>query len=190
MSRYLPIAVVFTEDTGFFRKSGFNPQQIRFALTVDLKEARFARGASTLTMQVAKNLFLSRDKTVSRKLEEVILTEYLAQRFSKDEILELYLNLAEFGPDLYGVKAAARHYFGKSPASLTFPEALFLAAMLPSPVRLHALKTGSRLADAYADRIDYLMGEAAKAGLVSEAEVEEQRAHSIVFAPVAAREAL
>jgi membrane peptidoglycan carboxypeptidase len=181
MSRFLPIAVVMTEDGGVFRRDGFNRAQIEYAFATDLAERRFARGASTLTMQLAKNLFLSRDKVLSRKLEEIVLTLYLSQRFTKDDILELYLNVVEFGPDIYGVRAAAAHYFGKGPANLTLAESLFLASLLPSPVKLHGLKNPNGVPDAYTASFHHLMDLAQKAGLITEAEMETGKAETIVF---------
>ena len=129
-----------TEDGGFFRHHGFNTCAIRTALIANIKAGRFVRGASTITMQLAKNLFLSREKTLSRKLEELILTDYLEQTFTKDEMMELYLNVIEFGPDVYGVTAAADHYFGRTPAELNLAECLFLASLLPQPLRYHHLR--------------------------------------------------
>ena len=114
ISPFMQVAVLTTEDGGFFHHHGFNHAAIRNALLANLKARRFVRGASTITMQLAKNLFLSREKTLSRKLEEVILTDYLEQAFTKDEMIELYLNVIEFGPDVYGITAAADHYFGRA----------------------------------------------------------------------------
>jgi hypothetical protein len=179
MSRFMPIAVVMTEDGGEFKRSGFNRAQIQYAFEIDLAERRFARGASTLTMQLAKNLFLSRKKTAARKIEEVILTEYMSQQFTKEEILELYLNVVEFGPNIYGVRAAAAHYFGKGPANLTLRESLFLAAMLPSPVKLHGLK--GNLPDAYVQSIDRWIDMMKQARIVTEDEAEKAVAEAIVF---------
>ena len=115
ISPYMQVAVLTTEDGGFLKHHGFNRASIRSSIVANLKARRFARGASTITMQLAKNLFLSRDKTLSRKLEEVVLTDYLEQTFSKDELMELYLNVIEFGPAVYGITAAAEHYFGRTP---------------------------------------------------------------------------
>ena len=102
ISPYMQVAVLTTEDGGFPQHHGFNRASIRSSIVANLKARRFVRGASTITMQLAKNLFLSRDKTLSRKLEEVVLTDYLEQTFSKDELMELYLNVIEFGPAVYG----------------------------------------------------------------------------------------
>ena len=181
MSRFLPISIVMTEDGGVFRRDGFNRAQIKYAVVTDLKERRFARGASTLTMQLAKNIFLSRDKLLARKLEELVLTLYLSQFFSKEEILELYLNVVELGPDVYGVRAGAAHYFGKGPGNLSLSESLFLASMLPSPVKLHGLKSASGVPDVYVASFHHLMDLAKQSGLISEQELEAGKAETIVF---------
>jgi membrane peptidoglycan carboxypeptidase len=133
-------------------------------------------------MQLAKNIFLSRDKVLARKLEEAVLTEYLSQRFTKNEILELYLNVIEFGPDVYGVRAAAAHYFGKGPANLSFAEALFLASLLPSPVKLHNIKGSGKVPDAWMLSIRHLMDLAHDSHLVSDADLEEAKSEEITFA--------
>ena len=111
-------AVLTTEDGAFYKHHGFNHAAIRNSAAANLKARRFVRGASTITMQLAKNLFLSREKTLSRKIEEVILTDYLEQAFRKDDMMELYLNVIEFGPDVYGVTQAAEYYFGRKPEEL------------------------------------------------------------------------
>jgi membrane peptidoglycan carboxypeptidase len=119
-------------------------------------------------MQLAKNLFLGRDKTLARKLEEVVLTTYLEQVLDKHEILELYANTVEFGPSVYGIRAAADHYFGCEPAELTPARHMFLASLLPSPVRLHAqLAREGRLSANWRGRIEAALRLAHKRGLLS-----------------------
>jgi membrane peptidoglycan carboxypeptidase len=181
MSRYLPVAVLMTEDGGVFRRKGFNEAQIDYAVRTDLRERRFARGASTMTMQLAKNLFLSRDKVLARKLEEVILTKYLSERFTEDEILELYLNIVELGPDIYGVAAGARAFYGKTPAELSLAESLYLAAILPSPVRFYAMKRAGSVPPYWMASIRHLMELAHTSHLISDEELEEGREESIAF---------
>ena len=111
----------------FHKHHGFNHNAIRNSVAgANLKARRFVRGASTITMQLAKNLFLSREKTLSRKIQEVVLTDYLEQAFRKDDMMELYLNVIEFGPDVYGVTRAAEYYFGRKPEELNLPECFFL----------------------------------------------------------------
>lgn len=126
-------AVVVAEDARFYQHSGFDLQALRQALEYDLQQKRLARGASTITQQLAKNLYLSREKTLTRKLKEFYLAYRLEQELSKERILELYLNLIEIGPLVHGVGEGARFYFGKPASALTPAECAFLAAMLPGP---------------------------------------------------------
>jgi hypothetical protein len=133
VSPYLVAAVLAHEDASFFRHKGFSTFAIRESLARNIAAGRFERGASTLTMQLAKNLFLNREKVLVRKLREVIYTWWLEKGFGKESTLELYLNVVEFGPFIYGVRNASLHYFGREPAALSPAEATFLAVILPSP---------------------------------------------------------
>jgi len=137
ISPFVPAAVISHEDGAFYEHGGFAPWAIRDALVRDLKEGRYVVGASTISMQLAKNLYLQREKTIARKVQEVILTWWLENALSKDEILELYLNVIEYGPGVYGIRHAAAYYFGREPIDLSPAEAAFLACMLPSPTRYH-----------------------------------------------------
>jgi membrane peptidoglycan carboxypeptidase len=154
---------------------------MRNALVADLKAGHVVRGASTITMQLAKNLFLSRDKTLSRKLEEIILADYLESTFTKQEMMELYLNVIEFGPGIYGVTHAAAYYFGRTPAELNLAESLFLASTLPSPLRFAKLAEKPRLSDSWSKRLRDLMLIAAKLRTISPAELEEGLKEEVVF---------
>lgn len=131
-------AVLAHEDAGFFSHKGFARWAIKDALIANLKAKRFVRGASTISMQLVKNIFLHRKKTLARKLQEVILTWWVESSMDKVSMLELYLNVIEYGPNLYGIKAASEHYFGKHPSELTAAESLFLATLLPNPKSYHA----------------------------------------------------
>jgi len=126
-------AVVASEDANFYAHEGVDYEAMKEAIRADLQRGKFVRGGSTITQQLAKNLFLTREKTVTRKLKELILARRLDDALSKARILELYLNVVELGPMVYGVGHAARYYFGKPPAALTVRECAFLAAMLPGP---------------------------------------------------------
>ncbi len=139
ISPYLTAAVLTTEDGKFWKHKGITLPEIRRAIELNLKKGGLHHGASTITMQLAKNLFLGRERTVSRKLQEVIMVWYLESYFTKEEILELYFNIIEYGPSLYGIKDAAMHYFGRTPAELTPLESVFLIKMLPSPVSRHRI---------------------------------------------------
>lgn len=130
-------AVLTTEDGGFWRHSGFLPSQFSEAMRRNLKAGRIRLGASTITMQMVKNVLLSHERTFSRKLQELFLTWYVERTLTKQRIMEIYLNVIEFGPGIYGVTHAASHYFAKTPQQLNSLEAAYLALMLPSPVRRH-----------------------------------------------------
>jgi monofunctional glycosyltransferase len=126
-------AILISEDSAFYQHQGFDWSQIRESFETNWREGRFARGGSTITQQVVKNVFLTNEKTVWRKLQEAILAVRIERQLKKRRILEVYLNIAEFGQGLYGIGPAARFYFGKSPASLSAKEGAFLAMLLPSP---------------------------------------------------------
>jgi hypothetical protein len=181
ISPFMIVAVMTTEDGGFYRHHGFSRGAIRSALIDNLKARRFVRGASTVSMQLAKNLFLTREKTVGRKLEEVVLTDYLEQTFTKDELMELYLNVIEFGPDVYGIGPAARDYFGRSASELNLAESLFLSSVLPSPLKLHALKFADHLSDGWQRTLAHLMSISHRSGLISQAELDQGRDETVFF---------
>lgn len=130
-------AVVVAEDTSFFTHSGFATGEIREAIDKAVKEFGLPRGASTITQQLAKNLWLSPSRNPIRKAKEAVLTWQLEKALTKRRILEVYLNVVEFGPGVYGAQAASRHYFRKPAAELTDDEAAQLAAALPRPSIWH-----------------------------------------------------
>ena len=137
ISVHLKRAVLVAEDIGFFRHHGFAPQNMREAMTEALEERKLPRGASTITQQLAKNLWLSPSRSPLRKAREAVLTWQLERTLSKRRILECYLNVVEFGPGVYGAEAASRRYFGKPAAELNEDEAARLAAGLPRPRAWH-----------------------------------------------------
>ncbi len=181
VSPFMEVALTTTEDGAFRRHHGFNQGAIRSSIVANLKARRFVRGASTITMQLAKNLFLSREKTLSRKLEEVILTDYLEQAFSKDEVLELYLNVVEFGPAVYGIGAAAEYYFGRPPAELDIAESFFLASLLPAPLHYAAMRDAGDVPEARMQILRSLIRTARSRGLISDEELLEGLRQPIVF---------
>lgn len=133
MSPLMPQAAITLEDPGFHGHHGFMPEAFENSLKADLEASKFVRGGSTITMQLAKNLWLRRNKALGRKVQEVLLSIALESCLSKDEIVETYLNVVEFGPDLYGIGPASRHYFGEPPMSLDAVQAFYLASILPAP---------------------------------------------------------
>jgi monofunctional biosynthetic peptidoglycan transglycosylase len=130
-------AILVAEDINFFSHRGFDWGEIKIAVEGALHDSEAPRGASTITQQLVKNLWLSPNRNPLRKVKEAILTWQLERALSKRRILEVYLNVAEFGPGIYGVGAAAHAYFGKVPADLGEEEAALLAASLPRPGTWH-----------------------------------------------------
>jgi len=135
ISPALIASIMTTEDNGFFKHRGWVTSEFKTALKGNLRRGGFRGGASSITMQMVKNVLLSQEKTLSRKLQELFLVWYLEQEVPKERILELYFNAIEFGPRVYGIGRAARHYFGKSAAELTPLEGAFFSSILPSPKR-------------------------------------------------------
>ena len=130
-------AVMISEDGAFFSHRGFLLEPFKNSIVANLRAGRFVRGASTISMQLVKNLFLRRHKTIARKLEELLITWLIEENrlVSKERMLETYLNIIEWGPGVYGARPAARYYFAKDVGELTLAESIFLAAIVPRPKR-------------------------------------------------------
>lgn len=128
-------AVMTSEDPTFYTNHGFVEESIRKSIATDIKQKKFKRGGSTISMQLIKNAFLSREKTLSRKIEEILIVWMIENNnvMSKDRMLEVYFNIVEWGRNIYGIGEASRYYFGKSPSSLTLGEGIYLASILPHP---------------------------------------------------------
>lgn len=143
ISPYVLHAVIVAEDGSFYTHQGFDWHEMQESFETDLRTGKIRRGGSTLTQQLAKNAFLSKEKSVWRKLKEAYLAHGIEKHYKKDFILEKYLNVVEFGKDIYGVKDAAAHYFHKAPSELNPLEAAFLAFLLPNPkVYSHSFAVG------------------------------------------------
>lgn len=162
ISANLKRAVIVGEDINFFSHHGFDVAEMKKAWAESREEGRAPRGASTLTQQLAKNLWLSPSRNPWRKVKEALLTRQLEKHLEKRRILEIYLNVVEFGPGLYGAEAASRKYFGKPAAALDEMEAAQLAASLPNPDDWHPGSTRK----GYQRRVRILLGRMAKAGWV------------------------
>lgn len=135
ISPYLQKSVLTTEDPSFFSHRGFINEAFKQSIIKNIKTKKFSRGASTISMQLVKNVFLTREKTLSRKLEEILLVYLLENNriASKERMLEVYFNVIEWGPNIYGIGEASRFYFDKNPIALDLKECLFLARIIPSP---------------------------------------------------------
>lgn len=135
ISPYLKKAVLTSEDPSFFHHRGFITEAFKQSIVKNIKTKKFARGASTISMQLVKNVFLTREKTLSRKLEEILLVYILENNriATKERMLEVYLNVIEWGPNVYGIGEASNYYFEKHPMALTVDEAIYLASIVPRP---------------------------------------------------------
>ncbi|MDO8445274.1 MAG: monofunctional biosynthetic peptidoglycan transglycosylase [Deltaproteobacteria bacterium] len=139
ISPYLMKAVLIAEDDKFWSHEGFDFDALQKAVERDIKQKKFKFGGSTISQQLAKNLYLSPAKNPARKVKEAILTWRIERSLSKKRILELYLNVAEWGEGIFGIEAASRHYYGKPASGLNPEEAARLAAVLPNPRRFNPL---------------------------------------------------
>jgi membrane peptidoglycan carboxypeptidase len=135
ISPYLRKSVLTTEDPSFFSHRGFINEAFKQSIIKNIKNKKFSRGGSTISMQLVKNVFLTREKTLSRKLEEILFVYILENNriVSKERMLEVYFNVIEWGPNIYGIGEASQFYFQKHPSQLSLNECLFLASIVPSP---------------------------------------------------------
>lgn len=178
ISPYLQTSVMQSEDGAFYHHRGFLPKAMREALIHDLKVRRFARGGSTITMQLVKNVFLNRNKNMARKLEEALIvwlieTEELT---SKERMYEVYLNIAEWGPLIYGAHEAAAYYFNKRPSQLTVEESIFLASIVPKPKHFrHSFTPDMKLKENLAGYYRLIAERLVKKGLINASDKDSIR---------------
>jgi penicillin-binding protein 1A len=170
---YLPKAFIAIEDRRFYSHYGVDPLGILRAAVTNVLHHGVSQGGSTLTQQLAKNLFLTQERTLQRKLQEVELALWLERKHSKNEILELYLNRVYFGSGAYGVEAAAQRYFGKSAKSVTLSEAAMLAGLVKSPSRL----APNRNPEGAEKRAQTVLTAMADAGFITEAQAQASIGH-------------
>ena len=166
ISPHLVHAVLAAEDAGFYRHSGVDYAELSEALKADWKRKRFARGASTITMQLAKNLYLSQRKTLTRKISEYFLAQRIDSELSKTRILELYLNHIEWGDGIFGCEAATQTYYGCTAADLTPEQAIRMAAIIVNPRRWGPFTDSKRIAN----RRRWIAGRMLAAGHLTEEE--------------------
>ena len=183
VSPYLIGSLMTTEDSRFFHHHGFIVREFRTALIKNLKAGRFKYGASSITMQLVKNVLLSREKTLARKLQELVLTWYVEKILSKNRILEIYVNAIEYGPNLYGIGAAARRYFGKHPRDLNPVEAAFFSSILPAPKRRYRQYCNGKLWDWSERKIQRILETMHKRERLSEGEYFLARDTPLIFDP-------
>lgn len=161
-------ALLTSEDPSFFRHKGFVEESIRNSIAVNFKEKRFKRGGSTISMQLVKNVYLSRQKTLARKAEEILIVWLIENNrlISKQRMIEVYFNVIEMGQNVYGIGEAARHYFSKSPSELTVGEGIFLANIVPKPkAALYKFMSDGSLKDYLFPYFNFIGGTMARRGL-------------------------
>lgn len=141
ISPFIINAIVTAEDGGFFSNSGFDIDAFKYAISENIKQKRFARGGSTITMQLIKNLYLNKNKNLFRKTEEYLIVWLIGSQgiVSKERMLEIYLNIIEWGPNVYGINEASHYYFNKDPKTVTLDEAIYLASVIPRPKKFKYL---------------------------------------------------
>jgi membrane peptidoglycan carboxypeptidase len=183
ISPYLIASIMTTEDNGFFKHRGWLSSEFKNALRKNLQRGGFRGGASTITMQMVKNVLLSHEKTLSRKLQELFLVWYLEQEIPKERILELYFNAIEFGPRIYGIGRAAHHYFGKSAADLTPLEGAFFSSILPSPKRRYVQFCHGSLLPQWDKYVRRILAKVYERGRISEEEHAAMAEEKLVFQP-------
>ncbi len=186
LSFYVPIAqidsklidfVVLSEDAKFYQHEGFDLSEIKNSFEKNLESGKIKRGASTITQQLVKNVFLDKERSFTRKIFEIPWTMRVEKDFSKRQILELYLNIIEWGPGIYGAEAASRHFFDKSVSALTEGEALYLAMIIPNPNRFDLLAHPKTTAFIEKKRTDFVMR------LISEKKIPSAQKESYLLSP-------
>jgi len=177
--KYLQQAVIVAEDVNFYHHFGIDPKAIGRAILADLRLWKPVQGASTIPQQLIRSSFLTREKTLERKIKEIILTLELDRRYSKDQILEWYLNQVPFGPNLYGVEAVSQSYFRKSVSEVSLSEAALLASLIRAPS--YFTPYGEHLDELLA-RKDYILARMERLGYISSEEKERTQNEEIKFA--------
>jgi hypothetical protein len=174
--------LLLSEDAGFYGHRGIDLRELPTALLTNWARGGAARGASTITQQLAKNLFLSRDKQLGRKLQELAITFLLESALGKDRILEIYLNIIEWGPDLHGLRPAARSYFGREPRALTPAEMAFLVAIIPGPIKYQSSFAHGTPGPGLRSLIDELLAKLRSVNAIGEEEYRQALDEPVVVA--------
>jgi hypothetical protein len=181
ISPNLIASIMTTEDNGFFKHRGWVTSEFRAALKRNLQRGGFRGGASSITMQMVKNVLLSQEKTLSRKLQELFLVWYLEHQITKERILELYFNAIEFGPRIYGIGPAARHYFGKPASELTPLEGAFFSSILPSPKRRYVQYCRGSLTTQWDKYVHRILAKMHERGRIDDEQYESAAKEKLVF---------
>ncbi len=174
-------AITTSEDGGFFGHEGFDFGELRNALAEDAVAGRVVRGGSTITQQLAKNLYLTGEKTLTRKVREAVIAVALEATVPKQRLLEIYLNIVEWGPGVWGIGPAARHWFGKDARELTPMEAAFLASIIPNPARYHFMRDRGAMSEAWRRRVEDVLLKMTEQGVLGDEDLARALAEPVVF---------
>ena len=175
ISDYLKNTILTSEDPSFFNHAGFVEESFRESIATNIKQGRFARGGSTISMQLVKNIHLSRNKTIARKLEEGLIVWLIEQNrlVSKERMFEVYLNIIEWGPNVYGIGEASHFYFGKTPKELTLAESIYLSSLIPHPKYFrYSFDAAGNLKPFIANYFKIVAGRLVKREKISQAEAD------------------
>lgn len=166
VSPYFLEAVVISEDGKFYYHNGFDWKEFKNSLIVNLRSFSFVRGGSTITQQLVKNLYLNHSKNIIRKIKEAYIAHQIEKKYPKNLILEKYVNTIQFGRNLWGIERASEHYFGMHPRDLGVLESLYLAVLLPSPVKYSNSYEEGKLTAYQRNRIKILLARLKRKGAV------------------------
>ncbi len=183
ISPYFIKALIASEDAAFYGHPGYDLSALEDAFERNVSDGEFAVGGSTITMQTIKNLYLGSQKNILRKVQEIFLAAHVESQISKNRILEIYSNLAEFGPNIFGIGEAAKVYFAKKPQGLTLKESVFLVSLLPSPVVRFRQYCGNRISFAYENLMEIILERMARLGRIDTATMTNVSAQSLRFNP-------
>ncbi len=179
---YVYGAVVSSEDAGFFGHKGVEFKEIESAIIDNIEKGKpYLRGGSTITQQLVKNLFLTKEKTLLRKMKEMLLAIELDAALSKERMLEIYLNGIEWGPNIFGIGQAARHYFGKTATELRPVEAAYLASIIPNPNRYYVYYLNNDIKDVWYEKIQNILYKMNLFGFLSDEEYNKSLSEKVVF---------
>lgn len=184
LPRHLVQSLIVSEDANFWNHQGFDFLEIKNSFFINREKGHYARGASTITQQLAKNLFLTSEKTLFRKINEALITIKIEKTLSKEEILEKYFNVVQFGPQIFGIKKATEFYFEKEPKDLTPEESAFLIMLLPNPISHSKSFFDKKLSPYASQRIQIILSRLKKRQILSEEEFSNaSQAASSLFSP-------
>jgi penicillin-binding protein 1A len=176
-------AVTTSEDGGFFAHEGFDFGELRNALAEDAEAGHVVRGGSTITQQLAKNLYLTGERTLTRKVREAVIAVALEATIPKQRLLEIYLNIVEWGPGVWGIGPAARHWFGKDARELTPIEAAFLASIIPNPTRYRFMRDRGAMSETFRRRVEDVLFKMTEQGVLEGEDLLRALEEPVVFTP-------